>query len=143
MKLSDVARKDFVKQILYRLTLHEVGHTLGLNHNMKASSWLTYDEIKDPEKVRKQGLCNSVMEYPAINFPLDKANHSMFYDDNIGPYDFWVINYGYSPGLEYSQEEELRLQAILKESVKPEHMFGNDADDMRAPGKGIDPRVNI
>ncbi|MGB0166501.1 MAG: zinc-dependent metalloprotease [Luteibaculum sp.] len=143
LELSDIAKKDFVKQILYRLVLHEVGHTLGLNHNMKASSWMSYEDIKNPEKVRKHGLCNSVMEYPAINFPLNKANHTKFYDDEIGPYDMWVINYGYSPGLEYTQEEELRLQAILKESTKPEHMFGNDADDMRSPGKGIDPRVNI
>lgn len=143
MELSEVARKDFVKQILYRLTLHEVGHTLGLNHNMKASSWLTYEEIKDPAVVREKGLCNSVMEYPAINFPLEKENHTMFYDDNIGPYDYWVIEYGYSPGLEYTQEEEMRLNEILAKSTERKHMFGNDADDMRSPGKGIDPRVNI
>ncbi len=143
LELSEVAKKDFVKQILYRLVLHEVGHTLGLNHNMKASSWMSYEDIKNPEMVRKHGLCNSVMEYPAINFPLNKEDHTMFYDDNVGPYDMWVINYGYSPGLEYAEEEELRLQDILAESTKPEHMFGNDADDMRATGKGIDPRVNI
>ena len=69
-----------VKQSLYRLVLHEVGHTLGLNHNFKGSTLLSNKEIKNKEIVESKGLCSSVMEYPAINISVDSKNQSLFYD---------------------------------------------------------------
>lgn len=143
MNMSEVAEKDFVKQTLYRLVLHEVGHTLGLSHNMRASTLLSPEEIKDPEVVAERGLCNSVMEYPAINFAYDQKDQTLFYDDSPGPYDYWVIEYGYSPGLDDAEAEEARLEKILSKSDRHELAFGNDADDMRSPGRGIDPDINI
>lgn len=143
MNMSEVAEKDFVKQTLYRLVLHEVGHTLGLSHNMRASTLLSPEEIKDADVVADKGLCNSVMEYPAINFAANPEEQTLFYDDSPGPYDFWVIDYGYSPGLSDSKAEEERLESILAKSSRHELAFGNDADDMRSPGRGIDPDINI
>ena len=49
------------------ITIHEVGHTLGLRHNFIASTWLTIDEINDPEKTRNTGLAASVMDYLPVN----------------------------------------------------------------------------
>ena len=54
-----------LKQSLYRLVLHEVGHTLGLNHNFKGSTLLTTEELNNKNIVNERGICNSVMEYPA------------------------------------------------------------------------------
>jgi len=55
----------------------------------------------------------------------------------------WAIEYGYSTALDDDQAEEKRLNEILKRSSEPDLMYGNDADDMRATGWGMDPDVNI
>ena len=140
---TDEEHAEFVRQTLHRLVLHEVGHTLGMSHNMHASTMLSPDELKDADVVAVNGMCNSVMEYPAINFARNPEEQTLFYDDSPGPYDKWVIEYGYSVGLEDPQAEEDRLAAILERSTDPLLQFGNDADDMRGTGRGINPDVNI
>lgn len=143
MNMDKAAEKDFVKQTLYRLVLHEVGHTLGMMHNMHGSTMLSMEQIKDPAYVAKNGLCNSVMEYPAINFQQNPEEQSLYYDTSPGPYDKWVIEYGYSESLADPVAEEKRLESILSRSSDPILAFGNDADDMRGAGKGMNPDVNI
>jgi hypothetical protein len=133
----------FMEEALYYLVLHEVGHTLGLSHNMRASQYLSPDELQDISITRQKGVIASVMDYPALNFPQKKGIEVQQYNTSPGPYDIWAITYGYSPSLEDEQAEKDRLNAILSRSVEQELRFGNDADDMRSPGKGIDPRVNI
>ena len=142
-KFNDEEHAEFVRQTLHRLVLHEVGHTLGMSHNMHASTMLSPEELKDAAKVAEHGMCNSVMEYPAINFARNPEEQTRFYDDSPGPYDKWVIEYGYSVGLEDEAEEDARLSAILSKSTDPLLQFGNDADDMRSTGRGINPDVNI
>ena len=141
--IEEIDKDRFLVESIQRLVLHEVGHTLGLNHNMKGSSIQSLADIKDMEKMKREGMCNSVMEYPAINFALNKEEQSLFYDYKPGAYDDWAIDYGYSEALSDPAAEEDRLQKILSKSDDPMLVFGNDADDMRSPGKGIDPMVNI
>ncbi|MFT5969729.1 MAG: hypothetical protein ACI8ZO_000225 [Flavobacteriales bacterium] len=143
MDLDASAKEKLVQETLYRLMLHEVGHTLGLNHNMKASSWLSYEDVIDPKKNEELGLCASVMDYPSINFRPLKEQQGKYYDSKPGPYDHWAIEYAYSAGESDPATEEKRLSKILARSAEPGHLFGNDADDMRGSGRGIDPRVNI
>ena len=140
---TDEEHAEFVRQTLHRLVLHEVGHTLGMSHNMHASTMLSPEELKDASKVEEHGMCNSVMEYPSINFARNKSEQTRFYDDSPGPYDKWVIEYGYSVGLDDEVAEASRLSAILERSIDPLLKFGNDADDMRSTGRGINPDVNI
>ena len=137
MDLSQVAKQALIRQSLRRLVLHEVGHTLGLNHNFKGSNLLSYNEIIDKETTYEKGLCSSVMEYPSINFSLEVENQGLFYDTVPGPYDHWAIRFA------YSEVDEDGLNAILNESTKHEHAFANDADDMRGTGKGMDPDAMI
>jgi len=133
--------KEMHKQFLTYLIMHEMGHTLGLNHNMKSSQMLSPAEINNKELTRKIGLYGSVMDYPAINIALDKSKQGDFYTTKAGPYDLWAIEYGYTPFAEKDEAESLKK--ILSRSNDPKLAFGNDGDDMRAPGKGMDPRVNI
>ena len=142
-ELDEIEKDRFLKESIQRLVLHEVGHTLGLNHNMKGSSIQSVEDLKNMDKMKDEGMCNSVMEYPAINFALNKEEQTLYYDYKPGFYDDWVIEYGYSEALEDSSEEEKRLQEILSRSNDPKLVFGNDADDMRSSGKAIDPMVNI
>ena len=67
---------------------------------------------------------------------MDKAAQGQYYDMALGPYDIWAVEFGYKPFDSDSEREE-----ILSRSTEPELIFGNDADDMRSPGKAIDPRV--
>ena len=120
-----------------------MGHTLGLMHNMKASNLWLPEDIHNTEKTQKLGLIGSVMDYPAVNINPDHKNQGDYYTSKPGPYDLWAIEYAYSPALEDPIAEEARLNKILSRSTEPELTFGNDADDMRSPGKGIDPRVMI
>jgi len=137
MDLDQASEDRLIRESLKRLVLHEVGHTLGLNHNFKGSNLLSYEEIKNKETTFEKGLCSSVMEYPSINFSLEPQNQGLYYDTIPGPYDHWAIRFG------YSQVDDNGLKAILDESTKPEHAFANDADDMRGTGKGMDPDAMI
>lgn len=143
MSMDEMSKQEIVEQMLYRLVLHEVGHTLGLNHNMRASTMSTLEDVKNPAKANKDGLTNSVMEYPAFNYQLNPAHQTIYCDTKPGPYDDWVIEYGYSPAAQDFITEEVRLRKIAERSNEPKLMFGNDADDMRSSGRGIDPDVNI
>jgi predicted Zn-dependent protease len=129
------------EEFLYYLLLHEMGHTLGLNHNMKSSQMLGLADLHNKEITEKIGLIGSVMDYPAINLSLDRSKQGNYYTVKPGPYDLWAIEYGYKEFDEKSEEAE--LTKILSRSTDPNLAFGNDADDMRSPGKAIDPRVMI
>lgn len=142
-EFSDLDKNELVRQSLFRLVLHEVGHTLGLNHNMRGSTLRPLSEVHDKAIAEKENLCNSVMEYPSINFSPYPNRQGLFYDVAPGPYDDWVIEYGYSQAAAAADAEKARLDKILARSADPKLAFGNDADDMRSPGHGIDPRVMI
>ncbi|MEM9171546.1 MAG: zinc-dependent metalloprotease [Pseudomonadota bacterium] len=129
---------QIVHDAMHYLILHEIGHTLGLNHNMKATQLLSPDEAADADTVAAQTLSGSVMDYPAVNF-IPGGPQTRFYSVAPGPYDDWAIQFGYDPSL----ADPAKRAAHLARSSERELAFGNDADDMRSAGKAIDPRVNI
>ena len=136
---SEIEMDDFVEEALYYLILHEVGHTLGLSHNMQAHNLLSPEELKDPSAIVRQGMIGSVMDYPAVHLTTNAEDQHAYYITKPGPYDVWAIQFGYSPELDDAEKRE----AHLARSTEPALAFGNDADDMRSPGKAIDPRVMI
>ena len=140
---SAARKKRYLEESLYYLVMHEMGHTLGLNHNMKASQLHLPKDLHNMELTGAVGLVGSVMDYPAVNLSLDPAKQGHYFTSKPGPYDMWAIEYGYSVANVGADAEEVRLQGILVRSTEPQLTFGNDADDMRAPGKAIDPRVNV
>ncbi|MDC1227327.1 zinc-dependent metalloprotease, partial [Algibacter sp.] len=135
---SNIEVKRLQKETIIGLIIHEIGHTLGLNHNMKASQLFTPAQLADPEFIEGKCLTASIMDYAITNVTKDRSKQGQYDDVSVGPYDIWAIQLGYTPF-----KTETERQALLNESTKPEHIFGNDADDMRSPGKGMDPRVMI
>lgn len=140
---SPIQMTKLIQQSLFYLVLHEMGHTLGLQHNMKASQLLSPSELKNAAATGNKGLIGSVMDYPALNLHHNGSAEIDYCQTQPGPYDLWAIEYGYSVADSDPEKEEKRLAKILARSGEKELTFGNDADDMRAPGKGIDPRVMI
>jgi len=134
---SDLEMADLKREAMMELAMHEVGHTMGLNHNMKSSQMLTPDQLYDKEFIKGKALTGSIMDYVIINLTSDHAKQGHYYSTALGPYDEWAIEFGYKP-----VGSEAELNAILAKSTRPELAFGNDADDMRAAGKAIDPRIN-
>ncbi len=135
---SDLEMKRMKKEAMISLIMHEVGHTLGLNHNMKASQLFSPEQLADADFIKGKCLTGSVMDYAGINLTKDRTKQGQFYDMSVGPYDIWAIQFGYTP---FKSKQE--MNDLLNLSTKPELTFGNDADDMRSPGKAIDPRVMI
>lgn len=136
MNAGDEEISRLQNEAIRMLILHEVGHTLGLNHNMKASQLHDPVAIHDRELTSRVGLTGSVMDYSTVNIARDKSLQGLYYDIIPGPYDVWAIDFGYST-------DESRRESILARSTEKELAFGNDADDMRSPGKAIDPHVNV
>jgi len=86
----------FLYDCIKEVVTHEVGHTLGLRHNFKASSIYSLEEIQR-RRTTGEPTCGSVMDYnPALLF-LKNATEGHFITPTLGPYDYWAIEYGYRP----------------------------------------------
>ena len=125
---------DPLRQWIVSLTLHEIGHTLGLRHNFKAS-WL-YDatEIHD-KSITGNNHIGSVMDYDPINIAPEGVQQGNYFPTEPGPYDIWAITFGYTQEMSDADRESL-----LAQSTKPEFIFGTDDDAMGSPGGNTDPR---
>ncbi len=138
-----ISEGQIIKEGLTELILHEVGHTLGLNHNFRSSHLYNATDIHNRELTEKSGLTGSVMDYAPINLAPPGTKQGQYFTTKPGPYDHWVIEYGYSEGAEDPQNEAARLGKIASRSHETKLAFGNDADDMRRVGKGVDPRAML
>jgi Matrixin. len=90
---------DLMGELIQQVCTHEVGHTLGLQHNMKASSMYPAEKVHDREWVRKMGHSPSIMDYARFNYvaqPEDKIDLKDLIP-RIGPYDEFAILWGYKP----------------------------------------------
>ena len=89
--------EEFLGQAIKHIVMHEVGHSLGLRHNFKASTMLTADQLNDTAITHVKGLVGSVMDYSPINIAPKGKKQGDYYSTTIGPYDYWAIEYAYKP----------------------------------------------
>jgi hypothetical protein len=128
-----------VKATLKDVVTHEVGHTLGLRHNFRASTIYTEAQISDPEFTRKNGLGGSVMDYNAWNIALDKEKQGEYVMSTLGPYDYWAIEYAYRPLARESEAKE--LSKIASRSTEPQLAYATD-EETGMSEEAADPEVN-
>ncbi len=126
-------QEKLVMQGLKEVTMHEVGHTLGLRHNFKASTIYNLKEINDPGKVG-QPIVASVMDYSPVNIVPKDWQQGDYFTPTIGPYDIWAIQYGYTALSGGTKGEVAELQKIASRSGEPELAYATDEDTV-----GIDP----
>ncbi|MCX2974288.1 DUF5117 domain-containing protein [Halieaceae bacterium IMCC8485] len=132
---------EFIRQSVVDLVMHEVGHTLGLNHNFIASTYLTPEQLQDEQLTTERGVSSSVMDYTPANLAPPGRAQGRYFSDNVGIYDRWAIEFGYSEPLDNPEQEANRLATILSRSTLPGHAFSMDAETMNDSALGIDPRV--
>jgi hypothetical protein len=90
---------ELMGRLLEQVVCHEVGHTLGFQHNMKASSMYPADKVRDKDWVHKMGHTPSIMDYARFNYvaqPEDKIEVEDLIP-RVGPYDIWATKWGYTP----------------------------------------------
>lgn len=127
--------EKFIGQAIRHVVTHEVGHTLGLRHNFKASTVLSLEDINDPEITREKGMTGSVMDYQPANIVPEGEKQGDYFSTTIGPWDYWVIEYAYKP---ISGDETEELAKIASRAPQPELTYGTDEDLFMNP----DPRIN-
>ena len=106
-------------QGLKEVTMHEVGHTLGLRHNFKSSTLYTIDELNDTDKTKETGLTGSVMDYSPANIMPKGAKQGDYFSRTIGPYDTWAIEYGYKTLSGGTEGEVAELKKIAARWPRP------------------------
>ena len=138
--------EKYLSQAIRDLVMHEVGHTLGLRHNFKASSAIPADRLHDEAFTRKHGVALSVMDYAPVNVapPGSGEEQGYYWNPEVGSYDVWAIRYGYAPAGEQPGTEsaptsllarENALDAIAEQSTDPMHTYATDGDRFA----GVDP----
>jgi hypothetical protein len=139
MKPGDKVPDELIQQAVKEVTMHEVGHTLGLRHNFKASTMLKNEQLHDVSITRKQGLVGSVMDYAPTNIAPKGVKQGDYFTTTLGPYDYWAIEYAYKPLAGGTEGEYEKLQEIGKKCTQTGLDYATD-EDLYA---GSDPLVNV
>lgn len=121
---------DLMGELIRFVVAHEVGHSLGFPHNMKASSSYTIKQLRDPEWTRKNGTAPSIMDYARFNY-VAQPEDGVALMPKIGLYDTFAMNWGYRQFAKGAKEKE-ELEKLVKVQVaQPIYRFGD-------PNPGVD-----
>jgi hypothetical protein len=129
---------DLMGRLIEYVVAHEVGHTLGFQHNMKASSMYSAAKLRDPQFLKAMGHTPTLMDYSRFNYvaqPEDRIDPADLVP-RIGPYDKWATMWGYKPipGAATAEEEKKTLDEWAREQdQKPYLRFST------AGSRGADP----
>ena len=127
--LSEANKEKLVLQGLTLVAMHEVGHTLGLRHNFKGSSFKSLADINDVAKTSASGASTSVMDYIPVNIVPKGKTQGDYYTAKLGPYDLWAIEYGYKPFPAGNPEAERpELEKIASRSGEPALAYATDEE---------------
>ncbi|HET7696126.1 MAG TPA: zinc-dependent metalloprotease [Vicinamibacterales bacterium] len=130
---------DLMGELMRYVVAHEVGHTLGFQHNMKASSAYTIEQIRDPKWVKEMGHTPTLMDYSRFNYvaqPEDKIDPADLIP-KIGPYDKWATMWGYKPIPEArtpDQERPTLDKWAREQDDKPYLRFSTEGAEGSDPG---------
>ena len=110
---------DLMGTLVEYVVAHEVGHTLGFQHNMKASSMYPQEKVRDREWVKKMGHVATLMDYSRFNYVAQPEDNIDVEDliPGIGPYDVFATIWGYKPiaGARTSDEERPTLDTWARQ----------------------------
>ena len=143
---------EFMGEAIRAVIAHEIGHALGLPHNMMASSAYPVDSLRSPSFTQRMGVAATIMDYARQNYVAQPGDGDIRFIRKLGPYDDYIINWGYRviPEAATPDDEEPILDRwILERAGDPLYRFGNlyldpriqtediGDDPVRASGYGI------
>lgn len=123
--------EEEIGEMMRRVISHEIGHALGLPHNMKASAAYPVDSLRSGTFTQKMGIATTIMDYARYNYIAQPGDENIRFVRQLGPYDDYAIEWGYRyfPG-ETSETEKVSLKKMVDaKSMNPMYMFGSGGND--------------
>ncbi|MES2464928.1 MAG: zinc-dependent metalloprotease, partial [Armatimonadota bacterium] len=127
--------ESHIGALLRYVVAHEIGHTLGLQHNMRASSAISIAQLRNPKWTSQWGTEASIMDYGRMNYVAQPGDGVTRLIPKIAPYDLFAIEWGYGivPGAATSEAEKPALDRIASRQIKEPMLRFGDADPLEDP----------
>jgi len=125
---------DLIGETMRRVISHEIGHAIGLPHNMQSSSAYPTDSLRSGNFTQKWGIATTIMEYARQNYVAQPGDENIRFIRQIGPYDNYSVNWGYRviPSASSPEDEKSTLDSWIEEKA-------NDPVYRFASSTGYDP----
>tara|TARA_R110002049_G_scaffold25194_3_gene88565 strand:+ start:4248 stop:6689 length:2442 start_codon:yes stop_codon:yes gene_type:complete len=136
LNTSDEEIGDMMRMVI----AHEVGHALGLPHNMAASFAYPTDSLRDGDFTQKNGIAATIMDYARYNYVAQPGDKNIRFIRQLGPYDHYAINWGYRkiPNVNKPEDEVKTLDKWISDKGNdPIYRFGGQRFDPSAQTEGI------
>lgn len=118
---------ELIGELIRFVVAHEVGHSLGFPHNMKASSSYTIEQLRDPEWTKNNGTAPSIMDYARFNYVAQPGDGASLLP-GVGPYDLFATEWGYRQFADDEQEEAGLAALVHKQIDEPMFRYGGGGD---------------
>lgn len=123
--------EEEIGEMMRRVIAHEVGHALGLPHNMKASSAYPVDSLRSGNFTQKMGIAATIMDYARYNYVAQPGDQNIRFVRQMGPYDDYAVEWGYRYFDKQSPEEiKSQLEKFVSDhNLNPIYQFGSGGTD--------------
>ena len=127
-----------IGEMMRQVIAHEIGHALGLPHNMKASSAYPVDSLRSGDFTQKFGIATTIMDYARYNYVAQPGDENIRYVRQLGPYDNYSIEWGYRYyGQSPEEEKNILKKFVDSKSLDPVYMFGGYGNDPNSQTENI------
>jgi len=129
--------EEEIGEMMRRVIAHEVGHALGLPHNMKASSAYPVDSLRSGSFTQKMGIAATIMDYARYNYIAQPGDKNIRFVRQMGPYDDYAIEWGYRYFESDAAEKKWLKDFVDTHSLNPIYQFGSGGNDPNAQTENI------
>jgi len=131
--------EEEIGEMMRRVISHEIGHALGLPHNMKASSAYDVESLRSGEFTQKMGIAATIMDYARYNYVAQPGDKNIRFVRQLGPYDDYAIEWGYRyfPNSSAEEDKDILKKFVDQRSTDPLYMFGGRGNDPDAKTEDI------
>lgn len=130
--------EEEIGEMMRRVISHEIGHAIGLPHNMKASSAYAVDSLRSGTFTQKFGIASTIMDYARYNYVAQPGDENIRFVRQLGPYDDYSVEWGYRYfAQDPKKEKEILKQMVDAKSLNPIYMFGGYGNDPNSQTENI------